>query len=73
MTGSQQQAIKMVNKFYPISTSYSLDGKNQFENAKKIALISVDEILNFLSMQVGFYDENGVLFWKEVKQELQKL
>lgn len=72
MTGSQQQAKYLVDKFYPLSTSYSLGRKNQFENAKQNAITAVDEILKFLSMQVGFYDENGILFWQEVKQEIKK-
>ena len=71
MTGSQQQAKYLVDKFYPLSTSYSLDRNNQLENAKQNAINAVDEILKFLSIQVGFYDENGILFWKEVKQEIK--
>ena len=71
MTGSQQQAKYLVDKFYPLSTSYSLGRNNQLENAKQNAINAVDEILKFLSIQVGFYDENGILFWKEVKNEIK--
>ena len=71
MTGSQQQAKYLVDKFYPLSTSYSLGRNNQLENAKQNAINAVNEILKFLSIQVGFYDENGILFWKEVKQEIK--
>ena len=45
----------------------------QFEQAKYCAKIAVEEVLEFLKMQMGFYDENGVKFWEKIKVEIDIL
>ena len=75
---SEEKAKDLINKFYQKSTSYSSDRKNQLENAKENALISVDEILNS-NPSYEDYGGNGWIiidnseYWKEVKQEIKKL
>ena len=59
---AKEKAKELVNKFYPRATSYSLDRKNQNENAKQCALIAVDEIIDALEK----YDE---LTEKHLKDE----
>ena len=44
-----------------------------FEQAKYCAKISVENILQFLKLQMGFYDEKGVVFWESVMNEIEKL
>jgi hypothetical protein len=63
----KEKAIELVNKFYPRATLFSLDRKNQNDNAKQCALIAVNEILN-----VGFVDTNDLYeYWNEVKKEIE--
>ena len=65
----KEKAKELVNKFYPRATSYSLDRKNQNENAKQCALIAVDEILNVI-----YYESKSEYgYWQEVKQEINNL
>jgi hypothetical protein len=64
---TKEKAKELVDKFYPRATSYSLDGKNQNENAKQCALIAVDEILREIT------DEDDISWFKRVKQEIQAL
>ena len=61
----KEKALELYNKMY----DYSLFE----EEAKRCALIAVDEILNnidFTSMINGTDDYN---YWQEVKQEIEKL
>jgi hypothetical protein len=63
----KEKAIELVEKFYPRATSYSLDRKNQNENAKQCALILVDEIYSNCA------DPSKNDYWIEVKNELDNL
>ena len=74
----KEKAIDLINKFYQRSTSYSIDRKNQFENAKENALIAVDEILKeFKSDELYSSGENNIndfiIYWQEIKQEIEIL
>jgi hypothetical protein len=70
----KEKAEELVDKFYPRATSFSLDRKNQYENAKQCAIISVDEILN---LDYGSSEYYGILsseeYWEQVKTEINKL
>ena len=44
-----------------------------FEQAKRCALISVDEILFVLEFNLDFKMEKSIKYWQEVKQEIEKL
>lgn len=73
---AKEKAKDLVNKFYPRATSYSLDRKNQNENAKQCALISVDEILDSYTNEKsnGFIISDKIIpYWEEVKQEITNL
>jgi hypothetical protein len=72
---TKEKAKELVDKFYPRATSYSLDGKNQNENAKQCALIAVDEILssNPHSNPLNTNVESTMEYWQEVKQEIINL
>lgn len=44
-----------------------------FEQAKHCALISIDEIITFLKMQMGFYDEKAMEYNLKIREEILKL
>lgn len=44
--------------------------ETMYKNAKHLAIIVVSEVLTFLSLQKGFYDENAVKYFTEVKGEI---
>jgi hypothetical protein len=78
---AEEEALELVNKFtYEISGidkyNYCLDSHIRF-TAKRCALIAVDEILNNFGLLIygkTFYtSSNAVFFYKEVKQEIEKL
>jgi hypothetical protein len=72
----KDKAKQLVDKFYPRATSYSLDAKNQNENAKQCALIAVEEILDSYTEEKsnGFIISDKIIpYWEEVKQEIIKL
>jgi len=61
----KEKAKKLVDKMW----IYSLPNANgSWQNAKKCALIAVDEVLYML---IG--DNLVIDYWKEVKQEIEKL
>jgi len=72
----KEKANELVDKFYPRATSYSLDRKNQQENAKQCAFIAVDEIM---SLMIKFHNRhiednsNEIYFWELVKEEIEKI
>jgi len=62
---SKNKAKELVGKFYP-SVQWKLGQEDCLDRAKQCALIAVDEILEHCY-------EVMKPFWKEVKQEIQKL
>jgi hypothetical protein len=68
----QEKAVELVNKYLQI-----YDGRVSF--AKQCALIAVDEILNTLNMDIRDVDVRGNIlldlidYWKQVKEEIEKL
>jgi hypothetical protein len=70
----KEKAKKLVDKFYPRATSYSLDGKNQNENAKQCALIAVKEMIKVLySLKFGNALSDEIEYYEQVRQEIINL
>jgi hypothetical protein len=73
----KEKAEDLVNKFFKFKPRFKLDIDNEKEyyQAKEFALIAVDEILsdykNYLLHENTAY--KGLMYWKEVKQEIEKL
>jgi hypothetical protein len=58
MTPPREKAVQLVHKF---------GMENQYyERAKQCALIAVDEVLNVI-------DNFEMIYWEQVKQEIEKL
>ena len=84
----KEKAQELVDKFRNEITSFLGDNMKKI-NAKKCALIAVDEILNSSPLEPNFADwddcggefrywydaqkTQALHFWKEVKQEIQNL
>jgi hypothetical protein len=76
---AKEKAIELVSEFKPYADYTECDIFNQVErmhiNAKRIALIAVDEILDAITFNM--YDEeeyNKVNdYWEQVKKEIEKL
>ena len=72
----KEKAKELLIKFLYYVESFSFDQQN--ENAKQCALISVDEIINS-NPSYDDYGGNGWIiidnseYWKEVKNEIEKL
>jgi hypothetical protein len=66
----KEKAIELVDRYYSL---FSLEFENTIDitQAKKCALIAVDEILH----NDGFtqFDQYLTEYWQEVKQEIEKL
>jgi hypothetical protein len=69
----KEKAEELVEKFYSRATSYSLDRKNQNENAKQCAVIAVDEIMNQCFDYRDIDLQASYDYWQEVKDELKDL
>lgn len=61
------KANELVNKYLDIDSKYEY---LSYLMAKQCALIAVDELINSTSWQ---YITNGLDYWNEVKQEIEKL
>jgi hypothetical protein len=76
---AKEKANELFNKFKDFADEDYMDTKQQFElnetrnlNAKKCALIAVDEIINHHSQEQGLY-RIDTYYWQQVKSELQSL
>lgn len=84
----KEKARELVDKFRTEILSF-LGDRIKDQNAKRCALVAVDEILNSSPLEPNFADwddcggefrywydaqkTQALYFWKEVKQELEKL
>jgi hypothetical protein len=74
----KEKAEELIDKFRNEITSFLGDNMKKI-NAKKCALVAVDEILQIFNNEwtkLDFWTEeiNGTInFWQEVKQEIQNL
>ena len=65
----KEKAKELTNSFYRI---IPLDKMTiDYNLAKKCALISVDEIMNYMTPQTD--SKEAFDYWREVKQEIEKL
>jgi hypothetical protein len=66
----KQKAAELVGKYY-VTIYHSI---HQQKKAKECALIVVDEILLMVNKTLkGFLDGDIILYWLQVKQEIDKL
>ena len=68
----KDKAQELVDKFRNEITSFLGDNMKKI-NAKKCALIAVDEILFLLEFNLDFRMERSIIYYLEVKQEIQNL
>ena len=61
-----EKAKKLIDKYIPLVEAFTEIGR--LENAKKCALIAVDEILEIKSVDRDYELSN---YWQEIKQEIQ--
>ena len=69
---AKEKAQELVDKFRNEITSFLGDNMKKI-NAKKCALIAVDEILFLLEFNLDFRMERSITYYLEVKKEIQKL
>jgi hypothetical protein len=76
---AKEKAIELVKKFRRYACMGRFECKyERHQNAKKIAIIAVDEILTLKLDKDQYYEEfedkiNYYSYWNEVKQEIEKL
>jgi hypothetical protein len=69
----QEKAQELVDKFRNEITSFLGDNMKKI-NAKKCALIAVDELIKIHYLLTNTNDTSpSINYWKEVKQEIQNL
>ena len=66
----QEKALELVSKYMMVDTHDQDHFIIRQQRGKKCALIAVDEILKVTSES---YDIDHINWWKEVKQEIEKL
>jgi hypothetical protein len=74
----KEKAEELVHKFkkysyYPKTNNDMLFVNELNNNAKQCALIAVDEILDLIDTIYDYDRESLDPYWKQVKQELEKL
>ena len=65
----KEKAIELAEKM----AIYHWTNVCNYEEAKQCALIAVDEIIYEHNLHLTQFGHECILFWKEVKQELEKL
>ena len=72
----KEKAKELIEKFKRYSWISCFEGGEELSNiesAKYCALIAVDEIIYEHNLHLTKFGHECILFWKEVKQELEKL
>lgn len=64
----KEKAKELFDKYYSYLKSNLMDDKEAIDDAKQCALIAVDEVI-----QSHYYALLICNYWKEVKQEIEKL
>ena len=68
----KEKAQELIDKFFPLVEAYS--SECQIDNAKRCALIAVDEIMEFLtqaSEYLAFPEQ--IKYWQQVRKEIEAL
>lgn len=66
-----ERAKELIEKMYVVDKNDKFnEPAMQMKHAINCALIAVEEILLFLSLQMGFYDEKAVEYYNRVKKEI---
>ena len=65
------KAKELFDKHFDFVEAWS--GSNQIENAKQCALITVNEILKIDNIKPYILHKEIIEYWKQVKQEINKL
>ena len=69
----KEKAEELIDKFRNEITSFLGDNMKKI-NAKKCALVAVDELIKIHYLLTTTHDTSpSINYWKEVKQELEKL
>lgn len=69
----KEKAEELVDKFRNEITSFLGDNMKKI-NAKKCALVAVDELIKIHYLLTATHDTSpSINYWKDVKQELEKL
>lgn len=66
----KEKAKELVDRYYRLF-SVELENTIDYTEAKQCALIAVNEIIGTLSPYLG--DNNAMIYWNEVKKEIEKL
>jgi hypothetical protein len=73
----KEKAEKLISKYIIVQDEWYLDklvDGLRISQAKRCALIAIDEILNLLNeIDYNTYSDNEIRFYNEVKQEIEKL
>jgi len=67
----KEKARQLEMKYWKLN--YDWDGTTNDQLAKEGALIAVDEILFALKYDMNEPTSSSIKYWKEVKQEIEKL
>ena len=67
----KEKALELWEKYFRLN--YDWDGVTKDQWAKEGALIAVDEILFALKYDMNEPTSSSIKYWKEVKQEIEKL
>jgi hypothetical protein len=68
---NKEKAINLIEKFAQIQRDFNQ--QNYYGQAKKCALICVDEMIQGFEKTDYHYAESYINYWKEVKQEIENL
>ena len=68
----KEKAKKFFDKYYIVCQEYTEEIQCSIQ-AKECALIAVDEVLEIIKYHGTDIGKHSLLFWQEVKQEIEKL
>ena len=77
MTDEENKAWELIDKYFPL-VEFDLDKNKQIKNAKKIALICIEEILVNVDATIIYHKDSKALsinkdYWLGVKEAIDYL